>query len=69
MASRRGRRATSSARTARSSCSTDAGRRWLRWNFFNAWPTKWTGPTFNAEGNDVAIETLELAHEGRGAED
>ena len=25
---------------------------------------KWDGPDFNAEGNDVAIETLELAHEG-----
>jgi phage tail-like protein len=36
----------------------------LRWNFFNAWPSKWDGPDFNAEGNDVAIETLELAHEG-----
>lgn len=36
----------------------------LRWNFFNAWPAKWNGPDFNAEGNDVAIETLELAHEG-----
>jgi len=36
----------------------------VRWNFFNAWPTKWDGPDFNAEGNDVAVETLELAHEG-----
>jgi phage tail-like protein len=36
----------------------------VRWNFVNAWPTKWDGPDFNAEGNDVAIETLELAHEG-----
>lgn len=35
-----------------------------RWNFVNAWPTKWDGPDFNAEGNDVAVETLELAHEG-----
>lgn len=35
-----------------------------RWDFVNAWPSKWTGPSFNAEGNDVAIETLELAHEG-----
>ncbi len=35
-----------------------------RWNFVNAWPAKWTGPTFNAETNDVAIESLELAHEG-----
>ena len=40
------------------------GQEQVRWNFFQAWPTKWTGPTFNAEGNDVAIETLELAHEG-----
>lgn len=35
-----------------------------RWNFVRAWPTKWDGPDFNAEGNDIAIETLELAHEG-----
>ena len=40
-----------------------AGNEKLRWNFFNAWPSKWTGPSFSAEGNDVAIETLELAHE------
>jgi phage tail-like protein len=36
----------------------------VRWNFFNAWPAKYDAPDFNAEGNDVAIETLELAHEG-----
>lgn len=36
----------------------------VRWNFFNAWPTKMEGPTFSAKGNEVAIETLELAHEG-----
>ena len=41
-----------------------AGQEKVRWNFFNAWPSKWTGPSFQAEGNDVAIETLELAHEG-----
>jgi phage tail-like protein len=35
----------------------------VRWNFYNAWPTKWTGPTFTAKGNDVAIDTLELAVE------
>ena len=34
-----------------------------RWNFERAWPTKYDGPDLNAEGNDVAIETLELAHE------
>jgi len=35
-----------------------------RWNFFNAWPSKWDGPSLNAKGNDIAIETLVLAHEG-----
>ncbi len=35
-----------------------------RWNFRSAWPTKYTAPEFNAEGNEVAIESLELAHEG-----
>ena len=35
----------------------------MRWNFFEAWPTKWDGPDFTAKGNDVAIETLEIAHE------
>jgi phage tail-like protein len=41
-----------------------AGQEQVRWNFHEAWPTKWTGPSFNATGNEVAIETLELAHEG-----
>ena len=35
-----------------------------RWNFFSAWPSKYDAPDLNAEGNDVAIEMLELAHEG-----
>ena len=35
-----------------------------RWNFVRAWPAKYTGPAFNAEGIYVAIETLEFAHEG-----
>jgi phage tail-like protein len=42
----------------------DLGEEKVRWNFINAWPTKWTAPAFNATGNEVAIETLELAHEG-----
>jgi len=40
------------------------GQEKARWNFFRAWPAKWTGPAFNAEANDIAIESLELAHEG-----
>ncbi len=41
-----------------------AGQEVARWDFYRAWPTKYQGPEFNAEGNDVAIELLELAHEG-----
>jgi phage tail-like protein len=40
------------------------GQEKVRWNFSNGWPAKWTGPSLNAEGNDIAIESLEIAHEG-----
>lgn len=42
----------------------ETGAEKIRWNFREAWPTKWTGASFNASGNEVAIETLEIAHEG-----
>jgi phage tail-like protein len=35
-----------------------------KWNFTNAWPSKLTGPSANAGNNEVAIEELELTHEG-----
>ncbi|MEP6620367.1 MAG: phage tail protein [bacterium] len=35
----------------------------IRWNFSNAWPSKWTGPSFNSTGNSIAVETLEITHE------
>ena len=35
-----------------------------RYTLTNAWPTKWNGPDFDATSNDVAIETIEIAHEG-----
>ncbi len=41
----------------------DTGAEKLRWNFFNAWPSKWTGPSFNATSTAVAVETLEITHE------
>jgi phage tail-like protein len=41
----------------------DAGTEVLRWNFFQGWIAKWEGPTLNAKGNEVAIETIEIAHE------
>jgi phage tail-like protein len=36
----------------------------LTWNFREAWPRKWEGPSFNAKNNEVAIETLEIVCEG-----
>jgi len=33
------------------------------WEFKNAWPSKIEGPSLNADGNEVAIETLTLANE------
>jgi phage tail-like protein len=36
----------------------------LRWRFVEGWPVKWEGPGLNATANEVAIETLEIAHEG-----
>ena len=34
------------------------------WQVINAWPTKYTAPDFNATSSEIAIETLEIAHEG-----
>jgi phage tail-like protein len=41
----------------------EAGEEKLRWNFKEAWPSKWTGPSFNATSTAVAVEALELTHE------
>ena len=35
-----------------------------RWSLVRPFPVKWVGPDFKASGNEVAIETLEIAHEG-----
>lgn len=34
------------------------------WKLTNAWPTKITGTDLKSDGNEVAVETLVLAHEG-----
>ncbi|GJL65138.1 MAG: phage tail protein [Nitrospirales bacterium] len=36
----------------------------MTWKIVNAWPTKITSPDLKANGNEAAIETLEIAHEG-----
>lgn len=34
------------------------------WQVINAWPTRYTAPDFNASSSEIAVETLEVAHEG-----
>ncbi len=36
----------------------------VRWEFVDAFPCKWQGPDLNATQNNVAVETLELCHQG-----
>jgi phage tail-like protein len=42
----------------------DSGAARARWNLYEAWPSKWDGPAFNAKGSDVAIESLTITCEG-----
>lgn len=42
----------------------EGGRATMVWTLANAWPTKITGTDLKAQGNEVAIESIEIAHEG-----
>ena len=35
-----------------------------RYNFVDAWPVSWEGPSLSASGAELAIEMVELAHSG-----
>lgn len=35
-----------------------------RWNFYDAYPTKWIGPELHATNSEVAVEQIELTHNG-----
>lgn len=35
-----------------------------RWQFINGWPCKYVGPHLSAGSSEVAIETVEICHEG-----
>ena len=41
-----------------------AGSTVVAWNLVGVYPVRWTGPTLDVGGNQVAYETLELAHHG-----
>jgi phage tail-like protein len=34
------------------------------WSFKNAFPVKWNGPDLKSDGNAIAIESVEMAHQG-----
>ena len=36
----------------------------ITWRVQNAFPVRYSGPVLNSNSNDVAMEVLELAHEG-----
>jgi phage tail-like protein len=35
-----------------------------KWMYQNAFPVKWTGPDLKADSNTVAIESVEMVHQG-----
>ncbi|RUL79029.1 phage tail protein [Dyella choica] len=42
----------------------ESGKPTMVWTLANAWPSKITGTDLKAQGNEVAIETIEIVHEG-----
>jgi phage tail-like protein len=42
----------------------EAGADKSRWEIVRAWPSKYDPPDFSGKGNEVAIELLEIVHEG-----
>jgi phage tail-like protein len=40
------------------------GKPLAQWDFTAVWPSKITGPTYNATNNEIGIEEMELVHEG-----
>lgn len=42
----------------------EEGKDQCRWDLQSAWPSKYDPSDFNAKGNEVLIETYEIAHEG-----
>jgi phage tail-like protein len=42
----------------------EEGNATMVWTLTNAWPSKITGTDLKSEGNEVAIETIEIVHEG-----
>jgi phage tail-like protein len=43
---------------------SEGGQEVLRWTFTRGWPCRWEGPALDARKSEVALELLEIAHEG-----
>jgi phage tail-like protein len=41
----------------------ELGKVTMQWSLSNAWPTKITSTDLKSDGNEVAIDTIEIAHE------
>jgi phage tail-like protein len=55
---------SSAAKTAAITAFDSTGQKIATWSLVDVYPCRWTGPSFSADGNAVAKETLELAHNG-----
>jgi phage tail-like protein len=53
-----------SARTARITLLDSQGSEVASWSLRSVYPMAWTGPDLDAAGRQVAVETLQLMHEG-----
>ena len=42
----------------------EGGNPTMTWKVLNAWPTKITSTDLKSDGNEPAVETIEIAHEG-----
>ena len=42
----------------------EAGKPTMTWTLKNAWPSKITGTDLKSDGNEVAVETMVITHEG-----
>ena len=42
----------------------EAGEEALRWTFLDGWPSRWEGPILQGKRSLLAIERIEIVHEG-----
>ena len=41
-----------------------SGKERMRWTFTGGWPCRWVGPRLDARVAEVAVELVEIVHEG-----